>query len=100
MSEIRDAIDAILRVQFRQISPAETAKIGDFLERAAEEVSAREHAVAEREANVSARESAAELREGALQAQVKALASVQRVRAVLDLNATSAKPKRVGWLRN
>ncbi len=95
MSTIREAIDAILRVDFRQASPADTMKIGDFLEQAAEEISMREACVTERERAVSAREATAELRESELAAQVKALASVQRVKKVLDL--TPVEPKKVVW---
>ena len=98
MSQLREALDAIMRVEFRKINPAEGARVGDFLERAAEEIGVREQNVAERERVVSAREAAAELRESDVASHMKALASMQRVRKVLDLTPV-VEAKRVRWFK-
>jgi hypothetical protein len=98
MSELKNALTAIERVNFSQLSASESARIGGFLERATAEIILREEAVSQREREVSQRESAATLREEQVEAGLKALTSVQKIRKALDLKPTTAV-ERVGWLR-
>lgn len=64
---------------FKELSPEQTATVGDWLEKAAAEVALREQAVTQREIAVSERESAVTLREEKVAAEVKAMASVRKV---------------------
>lgn len=96
MSELKQALDAINRVDFNVLKPSEATRIGGFLERAALEITQREDAVSQRERDASKREAAVSLREETVQAQLKTLASVQSVRRVLDHKSMS-EVKRAGW---
>lgn len=98
MSGLRTALDAILAVEFRTIVPREAEKIGDFLEKAAHEISEREGAVTEREIAVSKREAACTLREDNIEAEMRAIKSLNNVKRALS-QAPVAEVKRWGWRR-
>jgi hypothetical protein len=86
MSELKQALDAILRVNFREpVPPSDQSRLAAFLERAAMELQAREQAVADREVVVSQREANVQVRENESVEQIKALTSMRRVAGVLDL---------------
>jgi hypothetical protein len=95
MSELREAMEVLLRVNFKANPPSATdaARLGEFLERAAQEVLSREEAVAERERAVSQREANAELQASELANQLKAIGAVSRVARVLDLKPLKGKSR-------
>jgi hypothetical protein len=99
MSELRQALDAILRVNFREpVATNDQARIASFLERAAQELVQREEAVATREQAVSQRESNAELRESEASQRLKALTSMEGLARVIDLKPAAVKGRR-RWLQ-
>lgn len=100
MSELKQALDAIQRVNFREHIPAiDQSRLAAFLERAAQELVQREAAVAEREQLVSQREADVTVREDESVEHVKALASMRRVASVLDLQPLKGRLPKVGrWL--
>lgn len=99
MSELKEALQAILRVNFRDPVPAgDQQRLAEFIERAAVELQAREQRVSEREQAVSARESAVSLREDESAAQVKALTSMRRVASVLELQPVKHSTGMRRWM--
>jgi hypothetical protein len=100
MSQLREALDYLSRVNFRDASPAEAVTIGGWLERAAQEITQREAEVAERERAVSAREAKATMREDEVKDRLRLLTSMGNVRRTLDLKPVAGlRKERLGWLR-
>lgn len=86
MSQIREALEVIGRVNFREPIPHKDATtIAGFLERATHELQRREEDLAKREQEVSQREADATVKEGDVEEKLAALESLGRVQKVLDL---------------
>lgn len=96
MSELKAALETILRVNFREPVPAnDAARLADFLHRSAQELLRREEDVGLREEVVSARESAATLREDTVTKQLDALGSMGRLAKTLELKPVKGSRR---WL--